>query len=151
MLDGIRSIVRQEGGLKGLARGIEGIALRVGFGSATQLSTYEQSKLLAIRTDLFGDGFFAHLAAASLSGLAVCTVMNPFDVVCTRLYNQRVDSGKGALYTGPIDCFVKTLRTEGVRGLYKGYGAHFLRIAPHTILTMLFWEQGRKLWTKYVG
>ena len=46
--------------------------------------------------------------------------MNPFDVMATRLYNQKVEEGgKGALYTGPIDCLVKTVRAEGMRGIYK--------------------------------
>jgi solute carrier family 25, member 34/35 len=148
MIDGIWSIYKNEGGLKGLTRGIEGIALRVAFGSATQLSTYEQSKLLVLRTGFFEDNVFAHLAASCVSGLAVCTVMNPFDVVCTRLYNQKVSSGQGALYTGPIDCFLKTTRAEGFRALYKGYGAHFLRIAPHTVLTFLFWEQLKAEWDR---
>ena len=40
-------------------------------------------------------------------------------------YNQptlRLPNGtvKGALYTGPIDCFVKIIRTEGPLALYKG-------------------------------
>ncbi len=146
MFDGMRQIYLHEGGLRGLTRGIEGIALRVAFGSATQLSTYEQSKVLVLRTGLFKDNIVAHLAASCVSGLAVCTVMNPFDVVCTRLYNQKVTSGQGALYTGPIDCLKKTVRAEGFRALFKGWGAHFLRIAPHTVLTFIFWEQLKLQW-----
>ena len=28
-----------------------------------------------------------------------------------------LDSGKGALYTGPVDCLLKTVRAEGLRAL----------------------------------
>lgn len=58
---------------------------------------------------------------------------------------------KGTHYTGPLDCLIKTVRTEGPLALYKGAlipyhldyahrsivgaSAHFLRITPHiTIL-----------------
>jgi Mitochondrial carrier protein len=48
--------------------------------------------------------------------LFVTTMMNPFDVVSTRMYSQ---SAKHAVYSGPIDCFVKTFRAEGIKGFYK--------------------------------
>lgn len=37
----------------------------------------------------------------------------------------------------PIDCLLKTFRAEGIRGLYKGTTAHLLRIAPHTVVTLV--------------
>jgi Mitochondrial carrier protein len=51
--------------------------------------------------------------------LFVTTMMNPFDVVSTRMYSQ---SAKHAVYSGPIDCFVKTFRAEGIKGFYKVSG-----------------------------
>jgi hypothetical protein len=68
--------------------------------------------------------------------------MNPFDVVSTRLYNQHVQhvdtvTGKhhaaGTLYRGPLHCLTETARVEGLRGLYKGFWAHYLRLGPHTV------------------
>jgi hypothetical protein len=38
--------------------------------------------------------------------------MNPFDVVSTRLYNQ--PQGAERVYNGPVDCFAKTFKAEGV-------------------------------------
>ncbi len=67
-----------------------------------QLSSYDQVKFL---------------------GLLVTIAMNPADVISTRLYNQPVVNGKGQLYTGLIDCIAKTVKTEGMRGLYKGFTA----------------------------
>ncbi|OTF78058.1 hypothetical protein BLA29_014567 [Euroglyphus maynei] len=60
--------------------------------------------------------------------------MTPFDVVSTRLYNQPVDpkTGAGQLYRGIPDCMIKIFRTEGILGFYKGFGASFLRLGPHT-------------------
>jgi len=39
------------------------------------------------------------------------------DVIKTRLMNQ---DAADPLYRGMADCFVRTLRAEGWRGLYKG-------------------------------
>ena len=69
------------------------------------------------------------------------------DTVLSRMYVQSPDArgpdGKirGILYKGPIDCLYKTWKAEGVLGWYKGSAAHLLRIAPHTVLTLVFNEQ----------
>ena len=76
----------------------------------------------------------------------------------TRMYNQPtkiMSDGRhvGLLYKNPIDCLWKTFKAEGPFGWYKGARhfelqlhleftaslgstAHFLRIAPHTIITL---------------
>ena len=47
------------------------------------------------------------------------------------------------LRAGALDCAFKTVAAEGPLGLYKGAGAHFLRVGPHTVLTFLILEQAR--------
>ena len=37
-------------------------------------------------------------------------------------------------YNGLLDCAKKTWQTEGTIGLYKGFGAQWLRMGPHTML-----------------
>jgi solute carrier family 25 protein 34/35 len=44
------------------------------------------------------------------------------------MYNQT-----GNLYKGVFDCLYKTVTTEGVLAIYKGYFAHLARILPHTV------------------
>lgn len=58
----------------------------------------------------------------------------------SRMYNQT-----GNLYKGPLDCLFKTISTEGVLAIYKGYFAHLGRILPHTILTLTLAERTTKL------
>ena len=48
------------------------------------------------------------------------------------MYNQT-----GNLYKGVFDCLYKTVTTEGVLAIYKGYFAHLARILPHTVRTTL--------------
>jgi len=87
--------------------------------------------------------------ASFVSGLMITTFMNPFDVVSTRLYSQKVVNGKGVLYDGVIDCFRKTFGVEGVSGLFKGWTAHYLRVGPHTVYTFIVWEQFKRIATEY--
>ena len=58
----------------------------------------------------------------------------------SRMYNQT-----GNLYKGVWDCLYKTISTEGLLAIYKGYFAHLARILPHTILTLSLAEQTNKL------
>lgn len=44
------------------------------------------------------------------------------------MYNQT-----GDLYKGVFDCFSKTVKTEGLFAIYKGFFAHLARILPHTV------------------
>ena len=73
--------------------------------------------------------------------------MTPFDVVSVRLYNQKVNSqGQGTLYTGFVDCVQKIFRKEGPLAFCKGAAAVFFRLGPHTVLTLLFWDELRKFY-----
>lgn len=44
----------------------------------------------------------------------------PFDTVKVRLQSQPNDK---LLYKGPLDCFRKSIHTDGIRGLYRGISA----------------------------
>ena len=89
-------------------------------------------------------------AASMCSGVIVTLAMTPFDVISTRMYNQAISAGgKGMLYTGVIDCFTKIFHKEGIWGFYKGWGPSYLRLGPHTVLTLVFWDEIRKLYGKW--
>ncbi|XP_066529273.1 solute carrier family 25 member 34 isoform X2 [Hoplias malabaricus] len=135
------SIYRREGVL-GLWRGVNGAVPRVMVGSAAQLATFSSAKEWVTHLQWFSpDSWLIALTAAMVSGIAVAITMTPFDVISTRLYNQPVDELKrGRLYSGFLDCVVKVCGTEGVRGLYKGMGPVFVRLAPHTVISMLLWD-----------
>lgn len=140
VFDGFRQIYRAEG-VKGLFRGTDAAVLRTGAGSAAQLPVYNLTKNYLLKHHILQDGTLGlHFASSSMAGLGVAIVMNPWDVVLTRLYNQ-----KGDLYKGPVDCLAKTIRAEGPMALYKGFWAQLLRIGPHSILTLMFMEQLMKL------
>ncbi len=50
-----------------------------------------------------------------------CALKPSRPLVCSRVMNQPLDANKrGKLYSGMIDCFVKTSKSEGVPALWKG-------------------------------
>ncbi|KAI5287533.1 Mitochondrial oxaloacetate carrier protein [Ascosphaera acerosa] len=141
--DGFRQILRTEGGVAGLYRGVWAAMVRTGFGSSAQLPTYFLAKRQLSRIDGVSDGPGLHLACSAAAGFVVCCVMHPPDTIMARLYNQR-----GNLYSGVLDCLVKIVRTEGPLALYKGYVAHLARILPHTVLTLTLMEQANRMMRK---
>lgn len=89
----------------------------------------------------------ATFAASMIGGVAVTIFMTPFDVVSTRLYNQPVnEAGRGKIYSGVLDCFWRIFRSEGLWGFYKGWGASYLRLGPHTTIGLVLWDEIRKLY-----
>ncbi|NWQ84292.1 S2534 protein, partial [Columbina picui] len=166
------SIYRQHG-VAGLWRGVTGAVPRVAVGSAAQLATFAAAKDWVCQRGWFGEGSWAAvLAGGMVSGVAVAVTMTPFDVVSTRLYNQPVDadgavrswgtrgsprgrtgpgvrsrllSPQGKLYRGFWDCVLQISGKEGLLGLYKGIGAVYLRLGPHTVLSLFFWDELRKM------
>ncbi|EPS32492.1 hypothetical protein PDE_07452 [Penicillium oxalicum 114-2] len=138
-IDGLSRIYRSEG-VKGIYRGVGAAMIRTSFGSAVQLPTYFFAKRRLTRHLGMEEGPALHLASSAASGFVVCCFMHPPDTIMARMYNQ-----SGNLYQGVFDCLFKTIRTEGVLAIYKGFFAHLARILPHTILTLSLAEQTNKL------
>ena len=62
-------------------------------------------------------GVARDVAAGTAGGIAVTLTGHPFDTLKVRLQTQ---SATKPIYSGVVDCLVKTVRWEGVGGLYKG-------------------------------
>ena len=154
--DGLSQIYRAEG-VKGLYRGVGAAMIRTGFGSSVQLPTYFFAKRRLMKHAGMEEGPALHLASSTASGFVVCCFMHPpgkmntpknttkqtnidVDTIMSRMYNQH-----GNLYSGILDCVRKTIGTEGVFAIYKGFLPHLARILPHTILTLSLAEQTLKL------
>lgn len=143
-------IGRQEG-LRGYYRGISVFVPRVAAASSVQLSTYDGVKEQWLRRTGCRDGLPTHVAASLITGIAVTLAMQPFDFTAVRLMNQAAASGSsGMFYSGPLDCFVKTIKTEGPRGMFKGTLANYLRFGPYCVLTFVFLEQFRSQWDRWL-
>lgn len=130
------STIYKNNGILGLFKGVDAAILRTGAGSSVQLPIYNTAKNFLLKNDIMDNGPSLHLTASTIAGLGVAVVMNPWDVILTRIYNQKTNK-----YKGPIDCLMKTVKIEGPMALYKGFQAQVFRIAPHTILCLTLMEQ----------
>lgn len=134
-------IYRQHG-IAGLYRGVLVTVPRGMMGSGTQIATFGWTKDFLQRKFSDIDQMTISFISGAVAGTAMAIAMNPTDVISTRLYNQGVNaSGKGIYYSGVIDCFMKILKTEGLRGFYKGFWPHYIRIGPHSALVLLFFDE----------
>ncbi|XP_024083350.1 solute carrier family 25 member 34-like isoform X2 [Cimex lectularius] len=138
----IRKIIKTQG-VKGLWRGVGGSLPRRFIGSATQLTSFTLLKEFFAENNIYQieKGFMNSFLSSMIGGIAVTVVMNPLDVISTRLYNQGVDkNGRGLLYSSYFDCVTKMYRIEGISAFYKGVVPLYIRTGPHTVLVLVFWD-----------
>ncbi|KAF9139294.1 hypothetical protein BGX30_008147 [Mortierella sp. GBA39] len=147
--DACRSIYVEEG-IPGLYRGVVPTAARAMVVTASQLASYDTTKhwLLKLRDSQgqaqFHEGYLTHLCASTVAGLVCSISTSPIDTVKVRYMNQQFNAqGKGHLYRSAIDCAVKTVQREGPLALYKGFFMCWLRLGPHTMLSLMIFEKLR--------
>lgn len=135
--DGISRTFQAEG-LAALWRGLGPNAARAVLVTVSQVVTYAETKIALGRAGL-ADGTSLHLASAITSATVACIVTSPVDVIKTRMMNMQ--KTHGISYSGPVDCVLQTLRTEGPLAFYKGLSFTFLRLWPHTLVLWMAQEQ----------
>ncbi|XP_054742366.1 congested-like trachea protein isoform X2 [Anastrepha obliqua] len=78
----------------------------------------------------------------------ICNVLtgHPLDTIKVRLQTMpRPAPGEAPLYKGTFDCAAKTIRNEGVKGLYKGMTAPLTGVAPIFALCFTGYALGKRL------
>ncbi|XP_034243224.1 congested-like trachea protein [Thrips palmi] len=78
----------------------------------------------------------------------VCTVLSghPLDTIKVRLQTMpKPAPGQLPMYAGTFDCLTKTVKQEGVRGLYKGMAAPLTGVAPIFALSFFGFGLGKRL------
>ncbi|KDO24235.1 hypothetical protein SPRG_09871 [Saprolegnia parasitica CBS 223.65] len=141
-VDGLVRISRDEG-RDALLRGVRPNMMRAMLLTSGQIATYDVFKTFFLETIGLDDNIGTHFASSMAAGLVATTACAPMDVVKTRLMNMQQHATTE--YSGTVDCFTKILKTEGVRGLFKGWTPAYMRLGPQTILTFMTLEQLRKL------
>lgn len=84
------------------------------------------------------------LAVGGVAGVVGVSATFPIDIVKTQLQGQtRTTSGK-VFFTGPIHCFRHILKTDGVRGLYRGLPPTLVGVLPEKAIKLAVNEQLRE-------
>ncbi|KAK0421308.1 hypothetical protein QR680_015171 [Steinernema hermaphroditum] len=83
------------------------------------------------------------LTAGGAAGLIEVCMMQPLDLIKTRL-----QIGGATQYKGVADCFMKTLRHEGIPGFYKGILPPILAETPKRATKFFTFEQYRLIFDR---
>uniref|UniRef100_A0A7S2XEX3 Uncharacterized protein n=1 Tax=Lotharella oceanica TaxID=641309 RepID=A0A7S2XEX3_9EUKA len=139
VLHAAQSIVAEEGWL-GLYRGVGPTTARAAIVAAAELGSYDEIKMFFKRNGA-EDGVRLHLLTAALAGFCATAASSPFDVVKSRVMSQPLDEhGRGVRYSGMFDCFQKSIRTEGISFMWRGFSANYLNKGPTVVLFFVLYE-----------
>jgi solute carrier family 25 (adenine nucleotide translocator) protein 4/5/6/31 len=88
--------------------------------------------------------FLGNMASGGAAGACSLAVTYPFDFARTRL---ALDVGKGAdrEFKGFINCLAKIAKTDGLYGLYRGYGISVSGIVVYRALYFGLYDTGRQV------
>ncbi|XP_033110114.1 S-adenosylmethionine mitochondrial carrier protein-like isoform X1 [Anneissia japonica] len=133
----------RSGGFRGIYSGLLPVLLGSAPTAGVFFCAYELSKEL-------GAGYisnsympFVHMGAASVGETAACLVRNPVEVIKQRAQTSR--------HRSSIAILGSTIRTEGFRGLYRGYLSLLLREIPFSFIQFPIWEFFKRIWCDRQG
>jgi len=141
--DGLYRVFSEEGFRK-LFSGVEWASSRAVMVSVGQMFFYDIAKenLLATKYPFqFQDNTLTHLLSSFIAGSVATGLAQPIDVLKTRAMNS-----KPGEFRSPGHLFMFTLR-QGPMTFFKGFVPAFIRLGPHTVITLVFKEQ----LTKHIG
>eukprot|EP00897_Mesotaenium_endlicherianum_P004297 jgi/Mesen1/3896/ME000208S02907 len=141
-MDVARQVLRSEGGALGLFKGLTPTLLREVPGNAAMFGAYEAIKqALAGGRDTSQLGRGSMLIAGGVAGAAFWASVYPTDVIKSMI---QIDDYKNPKYKGTMDAFRKVWATEGVKGLYRGFGPAMARSVPANAACFLAYELVRE-------
>ncbi|PPD79569.1 hypothetical protein GOBAR_DD23507 [Gossypium barbadense] len=140
-MDVAKQVLRSEGGARGLFKGLVPTLAREVPGNAAMFGVYEALKqYMAGGTDTSKLGRGSLIVAGGLAGASFWSSVYPTDVVKSVL---QVDDYKNPKYKGSMHAFRSILASEGVKGLYKGFGPAMARSIPANAACFLAYEVTR--------
>ncbi|GAA5970670.1 hypothetical protein JCM3765_005262 [Sporobolomyces pararoseus] len=137
--DGFKSIVKQEGGLRGLYRGIGPNLV----GNASSWGLYflwytDFKKRLVNGDESKKLNAGQHLLASASSGIVTAVLTNPLWVVKTRMYTTSRTSPKA--YTGVLNGLYRLFKEEGFKGGSKGMTLALIGVSNGAVQFMTYEE-----------
>ncbi|KAG9051696.1 S-adenosylmethionine transporter [Tulasnella sp. UAMH 9824] len=122
------------GGLKGVYRGVGSVLIGSAPGAAAFFTTYDFLKK-TLPQPLEHPSPLNHVVAASTGEVVACLIRVPVEVV-----KQRTQTASYGLEASSLDAFRRVLATDGVRGLYRGFGTTVAREIPFTSIQFPLYE-----------
>ncbi|KAF2244661.1 mitochondrial carrier [Trematosphaeria pertusa] len=136
------AMYKNEGGFLALYRGIlptvAGVAPYVGL----NFMVYEMARTKFTPEGQKDPTAIGKLGAGAVSGAIAQTCTYPFDVL-RRRFQVNTMTGMGYQYNGISDAIRMIIKTEGIRGMYKGIVPNLLKVAPSMASSWLSFELTR--------
>lgn len=132
--------------VKGLYRGATSSFVGMAFESSLLFGIYSQAK-----KSLEGEVESAKprpsviIPSAAFGGAVISFILGPTELVKCRMQIQGTDSAvpKSSIYSGPLDCALKTVKTEGITGIFRGGVATLMREAIGNAVFFMTYEHVR--------
>jgi solute carrier family 25 phosphate transporter 23/24/25/41 len=137
--------IQRESGFRGFFKGNGTNVLKIIPETSLKFLTYDKIKEL-ICADIKNPTTSERLFSGASSGFLTQTIIYPLEITKTRLA-----LASDGIYNGIGDCLRKIARTEGVRALYKGWGASVLGIMPYAAIDLTIYNILRDMYVKKVG
>jgi len=124
------------------------------------LTSYEGIKKYMEEHMSWIPGPVVHLAGGMFAEAISCTIFVPVDVIKERMQVYQPTkggsssvggAGNNLVYRNSFDSFKSIMRTEGLGGIYKGYGATLLSFGPYSALYFVGYEYIRGRAAQYAG
>lgn len=149
-LDTIKTRLQSEagfiksGGFRGIYSGLLSAALGSAPTAAIFFVAYESTKsafgVVQVNKRFHSMG---HMLAASFGEVSACLLRVPVEVVKQR--TQALNTGSS------FASFQHTLKTEGIRGFYRGYFSTVGREIPFSVIQFPLWELMKSWWSRKSG
>lgn len=117
-------------GVRGLYRGASSSFIGMSIESSISFGLYSQTKqLLEGETHGSKPQLQAIIPSAAFAGAVVSSILCPAELVKCRLQVQGRDTAGSnyVRYAGPLDCALRTIKNEGILGIFRGGFSTLLR------------------------
>ncbi|CAI2183130.1 5843_t:CDS:2 [Funneliformis geosporum] len=140
----MKVIYHTEGGVVALYRGLSPTLMGVAPYVALNFHSYEVLRKYFTPKDQTSPPVAQKLMCGALAGTFAQTITYPLDVLRRRMQVTGMP-GVPYKYKGTWDALNKLIVQEGVKGLYKGMGPNYLKVAPAIGVSFVTYEACKEL------
>ncbi|KAI5077536.1 hypothetical protein GOP47_0007360 [Adiantum capillus-veneris] len=124
-------LILKSEGLKGFYKGASSSFVGVALESSVLFGAYSQMRSALQGREGGEPELFSIVPAAAVGGACISMILCPTELVKCRLQVQVSGGGTSSVcaqrYDGPLDCLRKTIKTNGVKGVFRGGFSTMLR------------------------
>ena len=134
MLHCMKTMIARDS-IRGLYRGMSSPMLGISAINAVVFGVYGNVQRISSNPN----SYMSHFLAGSMAGATQSIITSPMELAKTRLQVQ-MDKIGATKFKGPTQCLSYIYQCDGIRGLFRGFGATILRDIPGFSLYFVSYE-----------